>query len=72
MKTTSVLQGFTYGWVSGADGFSSDWSEVAAVLVVGLSGRANGMMGQALETGYGCIRGAKLWRANPMSGSGMK
>jgi hypothetical protein len=47
-------------------------SEVAAVLVVELSRRSNGMMGEALETGYGHIGGVKLWRANPMSGSGMK
>jgi hypothetical protein len=53
-------QGFTDGWVSGADGFSSDWSAVAAVLVVELSGRANVMRGTALETGNGCVGGAKL------------
>jgi hypothetical protein len=27
---------------------------------------------QAPETANGCTRGGKLWRANPMSGSGMK
>jgi hypothetical protein len=33
---------------------------------------SNVMRGEALETAYGCVGGAKLWRANPMSGSGMK
>jgi hypothetical protein len=30
------------------------------------------MRGTALETAYGCVRGKKLWRVNPKSGSGMK
>jgi hypothetical protein len=32
----------------------------------------NGMRGAALEMAYGCAGGAKLWRANPRSGTGMK
>jgi hypothetical protein len=32
----------------------------------------NGKRGAALEMAYGCARGAKLWRANPRSGTGMK
>jgi hypothetical protein len=27
---------------------------------------------RALETAYGFARGRKLWRANPMGGTGMK
>jgi hypothetical protein len=30
------------------------------------------MRAVAPETAYGCTGGARLWRANPMSGSGMK
>lgn len=43
--------------------------------LVGLVIRAsvpNVTRGQALETAYGHAQGIKLWRANPMSGSGMK
>jgi hypothetical protein len=32
----------------------------------------NARRGTALETAYGCLRGEKLWREKPKSGSGMK
>jgi hypothetical protein len=38
----------------------------------GQEGVSNVMRVEALETVYGCVGGAKLWRANPMSGFGMK
>jgi hypothetical protein len=41
-----------------------------------LSGRFEELLNvrkaQTPETANGCTRGGKLWRANPMSGSGMK
>jgi len=40
--------------------------------VLGDAGKANVMRGVALETAYGYMRGEKLCRANPVSGSGMK
>jgi hypothetical protein len=38
----------------------------------GSADRINGKRGAALETTYGCMRGAKPWRANPKGGSGTK
>jgi hypothetical protein len=38
----------------------------------GLRSVSNVKRAAALETANGCARGAKLWRANPKSGSGMK
>jgi len=41
--------------------------------VTGLCGVVlNGVRGAASETTNGCARGTRLWRVNPMSGSGMK
>jgi hypothetical protein len=36
------------------------------------AGGSNAKRAKALETAYGCVRGRKLWRANPKSGSGRR
>jgi hypothetical protein len=46
-----------------ASGGTSVWTGTA---------RLDARRAESPETANGCVRGAKLWRENPMSGSGLK